>query len=172
MASREGVCQAVFLEGGLSKDGKMREPKMGFLGYMLRDFNPETDRDVVFVPVGINYDRTLEDRTLLRGLRANAKRRSKWFAIRTTIRFIVRNVRLMLGSRWRRLGYAAAAFGTPVSVRSYMQENPVLKNDDGLLMDVEPLANQLTIYLQQLIPVLPVPAVRQGIVKISRYTGK
>jgi 1-acyl-sn-glycerol-3-phosphate acyltransferase len=63
MATKEGVCQAVFLEGGLSRDGLLRPPKLGFLDYMLRSYDPENDRDIVFIPVGVNYDRTLEDRS-------------------------------------------------------------------------------------------------------------
>ncbi|MDH5355121.1 MAG: 1-acyl-sn-glycerol-3-phosphate acyltransferase, partial [Gammaproteobacteria bacterium] len=35
LATRAGVVQAVFLEGGLSKDGKLRQPRQGFLDYML-----------------------------------------------------------------------------------------------------------------------------------------
>ena len=60
MATKEGVCQAVFPEGGLSRDGRLRPPKLGLIDYMLRDYKPETDRDIVFIPVGINYDRTLD----------------------------------------------------------------------------------------------------------------
>ena len=65
MATREGVCQAVFPEGGVSRDGNLRPPKLGFLDYMLRNYDYRRDRDVIFIPVGINYDRVLEDRTLL-----------------------------------------------------------------------------------------------------------
>jgi glycerol-3-phosphate O-acyltransferase len=65
MATEGGVVQAVFLEGRLSRDGKLREPKIGLLDYMLRDFDPERERDIVFIPAGVNYDRVLEDRTVL-----------------------------------------------------------------------------------------------------------
>ena len=77
MATKEGVCQAVFPEGGLSRDGCLGNPKLGVLDYMLRNFDPLSDRDIVFIPVGLNYDRTLEDRSLLRTLRksdADAKK--------------------------------------------------------------------------------------------------
>ena len=84
MATKEGVCQAVFPEGGLSRDGRMRPPKLGLLDYMLRDFQPGTDRDIVFIPTGINYDRTLEDRSLLREMDPEAEKRSPWFVLRTT----------------------------------------------------------------------------------------
>jgi len=75
MATSEGVCQAVFLEGGLSRDGLLRPPKLGFLDYMLRSYDPDNDRDIVFIPVGVNYDRTLEDRSLLRALDPAAEKR-------------------------------------------------------------------------------------------------
>ncbi len=156
MASREGVSQAVFLEGGLSRDGRLREPKMGFLGYMLRGFDPQRDRDVVLVPVAINYDRTLEDRTLLRDLDADAERRGKWFATSTTLQFIGRNIGLILRSRWRRLGYASAAFGTPISMRDYYLQNPEQLTESNDLTDVALLAESLTDTLAKLIPVLPV----------------
>ncbi len=66
MATSAGVPQAVYPEGGLSRDGRLRQPKLGVLDYMLRSFDPvHGERDLVFIPVGINYDRVLEDRTLL-----------------------------------------------------------------------------------------------------------
>ncbi|HRC87620.1 MAG TPA: 2'-deoxycytidine 5'-triphosphate deaminase, partial [Thermoanaerobaculia bacterium] len=65
MATEGGVTQAIFPEGGLSRDGALRPPRLGLLDYIVRDFEPERERDVYFVPVAINYDRVLEDRTLI-----------------------------------------------------------------------------------------------------------
>ena len=64
MATASGVVQAIFPEGGLSRDGKLRPPKFGLLSYMVAAFDPKGPKDVVFVPVGVNYDRVLEDRML------------------------------------------------------------------------------------------------------------
>ena len=64
MATSAGVTQAMFPEGGLSRDGRLRPPKFGLLSYMVSGFDPHGPRDVVFVPVGVNYDRVLEDRML------------------------------------------------------------------------------------------------------------
>ena len=64
MATPAGVTQAIFPEGGLSRDGKLRPPKFGLLSYMVAGFDPQGPRDVVFVPVAVNYDRVLEDRML------------------------------------------------------------------------------------------------------------
>ena len=64
MATTAGVTQAIFPEGGLSRDGRLRPPKFGLLSYMVSGFDPLGPRDVVFVPVAVNYDRVLEDRML------------------------------------------------------------------------------------------------------------
>ena len=63
MATEGGVVQAIYPEGGLTKDGALRTPRLGLLDYMTRAFDPKGERDIVFIPVGINYDRTLEDRS-------------------------------------------------------------------------------------------------------------
>jgi hypothetical protein len=50
MATSAGVTQAIFPEGGLSRDGRLRPPKFGLLSYMVAGFDPLGPRDVVFVP--------------------------------------------------------------------------------------------------------------------------
>lgn len=162
MATKEGVCQAVFLEGGLSRDGRMQAPKLGLIDYMLREFNLSNDRDIVFVPVGINYDRTLEDRSLLRRLDPAAVKRSRWFVIRTTLMFIGHSLYLMGMSRWRRYGYACVNFGTPVSAKTYCRDQGI---DFGRMQrsqrfpEVEKLCRRLMEGIAGVIPVLPVALV-------------
>ena len=162
MATQEGVCQAVFLEGGLSRDGRLRDPKLGLMDYMLRRFDPQRDRDIVFIPVGINYDRTIEDRSLLRSLEPETQRRSLWFVCRTTIGFILRNLVLMLLSRWRRYGYACVNFGAPLSIKAYCSETGTdfskLKRSDRF-PKIESLCRRLMGSIADVIPVLPVSLV-------------
>ena len=117
MATEAGVPQAVFPEGGLSRDGRMREPRLGVLDYMVRGFRMEAGRDLVFVPVGINYDRVLEDRTLLLSL--DGKKAGRVRAVSGTIGFLVQNLILALRSEWHRFGYACVNFGSPISMREY-----------------------------------------------------
>jgi glycerol-3-phosphate O-acyltransferase len=162
MATREGVCQAVFPEGGLSRDGCLREPKLGILDYMLRNYEAEKDRDIVFVPVGINYDRTLEDRSLLRNLDPHAEKRSTWFAIRTTVRFAWRSIVLMILSRWQRFGYACVNFGSSISMRQYARKNELdfsRMNRDLRFREIEKFARQLMADIGNVIPILPVALV-------------
>ena len=87
MATEAGVPQAMYPEGGLSRDGRLREPKLGLFDYMLKSFDPKGTHDIVFVPVALNYDRVLEDRTLLRSLDKEPPRRGAWFAARTALGF-------------------------------------------------------------------------------------
>jgi glycerol-3-phosphate O-acyltransferase len=160
MATEEGVCQAVFLEGRLSRDGRLQPPRFGILDYMLRDHDLEAGRDIVFVPVGINFDRVLEDRTLLRSLDVEAPPRSVWFVLRTTLGFILHNLWLMVRSRWQRLGYAAVHFGCPMSVRNYAKARRLdfrSLSVEERRREIEALAQHLMDKVAQLIPALPVP---------------
>ena len=173
MATREGVCQAVFLEGGLSRDGLLRPPKLGFLDYMLRSYDTDNDRDIVFIPVGVNYDRTLEDRSLLRELDPSAEKRSNWFVVKTTAGFIWKSLLLMTLSRWQRFGYAYVNFGRHVSVREYCRKQGVnfrkLERADRFL-NVEKLARQLMGAIQQVVPALPISLVATVMLE-SRHKG-
>src|SRR5262245_37774669 len=119
MATEAGVPQAVFPEGGLTRDGRMREPKLGAIDYMMRGFRVDGERDLVFVPLGINYDRVLEDRTLLRSIDPAALRRGRIGSLATLAGFLLHNLWLALRSQWYRFGYACVNFGAPVSMRAY-----------------------------------------------------
>ena len=159
MATSSGVTQAVYPEGGLSRDGRLRKPRLGLLDYMLRGFDPQAERDLVFIPVGINYDRVLEDRTLLLDVQPEAQRKP---ALGTTLRFVGRNLELMLRSRWHRFGYACVNFGTPLSMRRWVAERGVdfrsLAKEERSVW-LERLGADLMETIGEVIPVLPVPLV-------------
>ncbi len=121
MATSGGVVQAIYPEGGLSRDGRLREPRLGLLSYMVAAFDPTGDRDLVFIPVGINYDRVLEDRTLLRAL-DDSPRPGRAYAARRTIGFVGHQFGLFLRGRWHRFGYACVNFGPPISITRYLAE--------------------------------------------------
>jgi glycerol-3-phosphate O-acyltransferase len=169
MATAAGVPQAVYPEGGLSRDGRLRPPKLGILDYMLRSFDPvHGDRDLVFIPVGINYDRVLEDRTLLLDLQPERPRRDRLFAARTTLRFLGRNLGLMLRSRWHRFGYACVNFGTPVSMRAYLGERGLdlrRLSKEERAVHLERLGAELMEKIGGVIPALPVPLVASVLVE-------
>jgi glycerol-3-phosphate O-acyltransferase len=162
MATEAGVTQAVYPEGGLSRDGRLREPRFGVIDYMLRGFHPQGERDLVFVPLGLNYDRVLEDRTLLLGADAQAHKPGPLRALGNTLGFLAHQLWLLLRSRWHRMGYACVNFGTPVSVRAWTLRHGV----DWHQLDktarqaaVAALGRHLMAQVGALVPVLPVPLV-------------
>ncbi len=159
MATAAGVTQAVFPEGGLSRDGRLREPRLGILGYMLRAFDPQSGRDVVFVPVGINYDRTFEDRSLLVDREAQPRTTG---ALLNTGRFVGRNLWLMARNKWHRFGYACVNFGSPVSLTEYGAGRGI--DFRGLPREeqsrrLEELARELMASVARVIPAVPVSLV-------------
>ncbi|MDY7093167.1 MAG: 1-acyl-sn-glycerol-3-phosphate acyltransferase [Acidobacteriota bacterium] len=159
MATANGVTQAVYPEGGLSRDGALRPPKLGLLDYMLRDFDPDGERDLVFIPVGLNYDRTLEDRTLLRDLDPGAERKDLKSTLGTTVRFVGKQLRLMVARRWHRFGYACVNFGAPISTRAELERLGVdlreLSRDERFAR-VSELAERWMAAVGDVVPVLPV----------------
>jgi glycerol-3-phosphate O-acyltransferase len=162
MATEAGVPQAVFPEGGLTRDGRMREPKLGAIDYMMRGFRLDGERDLVFVPLGINYDRVLEDRTLLRSLDLEATRRGRLGALGTTFKFLLHNLWLAMRSEWHRFGYACVNFGSPVSMRAYCRQRKVdfhLLSHDERRQAMGLLGNHLMDAVGKIVPVLPVPLI-------------
>jgi glycerol-3-phosphate O-acyltransferase len=172
MATEAGVAQAMYPEGGLSRDGKLRPPRLGLLDYVLKGFDPHAARDVVFVPVGINYDRVLEDRTLLRDTEAQAVRPGLPQTIGRTLRFIGRNLAQMVSRRWYRFGYACVNFGAPVSARKWLAANAAAVGGDLRSVGREQrfaitqkLAQDLMQAIGRTIPVLPVSLVATALLR-------
>jgi glycerol-3-phosphate O-acyltransferase len=162
MATSSGVTQAVYPEGGLSRDGRLRKPKLGLLDYMLRGFDPQGERDLVFIPVGINYDRVLEDRTLLLDVEPGARKGGIGTAATTTVRFTGRNLWQMVLRQWHRFGYACVNFGTPISMRQYLKEQGLdfrTLEKEQRSVHLERLGAMLMDGIGAIIPVLPVPLV-------------
>src|SRR5262245_34336397 len=120
MATAAGVTQAVFPEGGLSRDGRLRPPRLGLLDSMVRSVDTEAGRDIAFVPVGINYDRTFEDRSFLAERDPGAKKGGG--ALYNTSRFVLRNLWLMARNQWHRFGYVCVNFGSPISLKEYLSK--------------------------------------------------
>ena len=128
------------------------------------------ERDLVFVPVGLNDDRTLEDRTLLLG-DSDAPRPGRCRPSRPRCASSRSKLSLMLRSRWYRFGYACVNFGTPVSVRAYAAERGIdfrrLPKDDRSRAVAE-LGHRLVDDVRRSIPVLPVPLVATVVLRAAR----
>jgi glycerol-3-phosphate O-acyltransferase len=121
----------------------------------MRGFRLDGERDLVFVPLGINYDRVLEDRTLLHSDEKHSTTQALW----ATLRFLGRNLRLVLRGEWYRYGYACVNFGSPLSMRAYCRQ----RNLDFQRLSGEErkhamgaLGTDLMAAVGQVVPVVPV----------------
>jgi glycerol-3-phosphate O-acyltransferase len=153
MSTEAGVTQAIFPEGGLSLDGGLQAPRLGLLRY-ITDAQAQATRDVVFVPVALNYDRVLEDRVLIgsdgSGRFAVSIPRGIWAT--------AKQLWLRVTGRFHRFGTAAVRFGTPLSLRA----------EPALARDPEALAARLMAEIARNVPVLPVPLIAHLLLEAPR----
>lgn len=148
MATAGGVTQAVFPEGGLSLNGRMAPPRMGILSYIVEGWTP-AGRDVVFIPVALNYDRVIEDRFLVTaGLTGERRFRPP---VTYLLGAALRHLGQRLTGRFRRLGTATVAYGTPLRL------SEVLSDADGPPTEV--LATRVMAGIAAVVPVSAVPLV-------------
>ncbi len=69
----DGYSIEFFMEGGRTRTGKLVLPKLGFLYYLIEAIYSGYNDDLVFVPIAINYDRILEEKTYSKELRGSRK---------------------------------------------------------------------------------------------------
>ncbi|MGE0281756.1 MAG: 1-acyl-sn-glycerol-3-phosphate acyltransferase [Rhizobiaceae bacterium] len=167
MATREGVTQAFFPEGGLTRDGLLNKPRLGLLGYMVGDFDT-SKRDIVFVPVGLNYDRVLEDRILTAKAEHAATGRDFRVGPLSFIGFLNHMIWLRIRGRLRRFGAASVSFGEPVSLASWEREHGISfrkLDKDKLFASVELLAGDLMTAVGKIVPAMPVAVISHALLQ-------
>jgi glycerol-3-phosphate O-acyltransferase len=160
LITRHGVTQGIFLEGGLSRDGALRPAKIGLLDYVARTLrDPRFERDLWLVPVAINYDRVLEDRSLIRELAQGVAPRGRVRQAAGVLHYLAWNLARVLTGRLRRYGRVAVNFGTPMSLRAWVDARPGVLDlpKDQRLPQVQELADDVRRRIGEILPVTPVP---------------
>jgi len=147
MSIAEGVTQAMFPEGGLSLSGAVGRARRGLLQYIVRDFDTTLGRDVVFVPVALNYDRVLEDRVLIKAGEEGGRRFR--IPVLAALGHVMRVLWQKLRGTFRHFGYAAVCYGKPVSLREFLETETDAST--------EALATLLMTRIRAAVPALPVP---------------
>jgi glycerol-3-phosphate O-acyltransferase len=174
LITREGVTQGIFLEGGLTRDGRLKPPKIGLLDYILgiaRD--PAYRSRMHVVPVAVNYDRVLEDRSLLAELASREggrPRSSRWTQFRSVARYVWWNAARLVARRWQRYGRAAVVVGAPMPLESWFAHNADLYDipKPERLARVQGLSDDVMSRIGKLIPVTPVPLACAAIQSFDR----
>jgi glycerol-3-phosphate O-acyltransferase len=173
LITREGVTQGIFLEGGLTRDGLLKSPKIGLLDYVLGIARDPAYRDRMYiVPVAINYDRVLEDRSLLRELasREGRTRPGRLAQLGEVVHYVSWNVARLFTGRWKRYGRAAVVVGRPVPLAPWFGHNAdvfTLAKPERLAR-VQALCDQIMSRIGYLIPVTPVPLACAAIQSFDR----
>ena len=151
MATEGKVTQAMFPEGGLSLNGRVGKPKLGLLKYIITNYE-EGGRDVIFVPVGLNYDQVLEDRFLISADKTGTRR------FRPSLGTVISSISLYL---WRRItgqfkgfGTASVGFGKPLELSAFKHEGDL----------TEAVADELMLRIRAVVPVLAAPLVARAMI--------
>lgn len=175
LITRQGITQGIFPEGGLTRDGALRSPKVGLLDSILQ---LSEERELYFVPVGINYDRVLEDDALLAELRGRDKPPTPGEKAMGFVRLlwvlpsrVVINVARAATGRLHRAGYVAVAFGEPVRFRDMPQSQRLhgLTDEQRRALAKE-VAGELMQKIARVIPATPVPLVARAALDLREAT--
>jgi glycerol-3-phosphate O-acyltransferase len=102
---REGFTQEFFIEGARSRTGKTLAPRMGMLSWNIEGFIDSGRRDLLFVPVGITYERLVEEGAMVEELEGGAKKDESMLGLM--------RARKVLS---RRFGSVFVNFGEPISL--------------------------------------------------------
>ena len=173
LITRHGVTQGIFLEGGLTRDGRLRTGKIGLLDYVLGIGRDPAYRDRIYiVPVAVNYDRVLEDRSLIRELESSeGKRRpSRAVQAREVGHYVAWNLARIAARRWQRYGRAAVVIGRPMPLGPWfsLQADLFQVPRPERLARVQRLADRALARIGTLIPVTPVPLACAAIQSLGR----
>ncbi|EFN54663.1 hypothetical protein CHLNCDRAFT_135255 [Chlorella variabilis] len=120
-----------FIEGGRSRDGRVNPPKLGMLRMVVDAVMAgDVDRPVYLVPTAMNADTFLEERSLAAQLAGAPKKSESLAGLASTCWGIVTKAARV---HWRRYflgfgvggycGRATVAFGQPISLQQWLQDN-------------------------------------------------
>ncbi len=109
---QEGFFQEFFIEGTCSRTGKLEEPKTGMLSLYLDCYFENHEKDFYFVPVSINYEKVLEDKSHVQESKGGKKEKESFWDLLKVGRFL-RN----------RYGHVYVNFGEAISAKNYLLQN-------------------------------------------------
>ena len=108
---KQGSLIEFFIEGGRSRAGSLRSPRLGLLKYLIAGWEQGDRQDVIFVPANIGYERVPEEASLIREYTGVRKRKENFLSL-------LRSWRI-----WgRRVGAVRVVFGKPISLQSFSKD--------------------------------------------------
>ena len=158
LSTEGGVTQAMFPEGGLSLNGAVGNPKLGLLSYIVENFEAG-GREVIFVPVALNYDQVLEDRFLIKAGKGGNRRFRP--PLLTVIKSVANYFWLRMTGKFKGFGTASVAFGAPLYLSNFSVATDLTSE----------VAQELMGRIRAVVPVLAAPLVARAITKGGAETS-
>jgi glycerol-3-phosphate O-acyltransferase len=158
LATSNCMPQGMFIEGGLSRNGKMQPLKLGLLNYLCKAQGQNHCKDIVFVPCALNYDKIPEDKTLIQHQEEGFAEKSRLYSLLSFLKFFFTVVTYIMPRRHKPFGYACVNFGKPFSLNEWQKTQGV----DLTALDksqrrpyISALGEELAQQVGELLPILP-----------------
>lgn len=115
---KKTFCLEFYIEGTRSRTGKMIKPKFGILSQILRAYHEGVCADINFVPIAINYDQIIEQKSYRAESHGADKKKENAAELV--------KAHTVLGKKY---GKVYIEFAKPVSLKEYLGNRALDKND-------------------------------------------
>lgn len=140
-----------YVEGGRSRSGKLREPRLGLLAYVADSYQRGITDDVVLVPVSIAYDQITDVSAYTAEQRGQAKEKESFL---WSIKFIT-------GLRSRN-GNIYVRFGEPLKLSEHVGRTLDFDSEEGRLA-LPKLAFDVSTRINDVTPITPISLVTMAL---------
>jgi glycerol-3-phosphate O-acyltransferase len=140
-----------YVEGGRSRSGKLREPRLGLLAYVADSYQRGIADDVVLIPVSIAYDQITDVAAYTAEQRGQKKEKESF----------VWAIKFITGLR-RRNGSIHIRFGKPLRMSEHIDRSLDLSSPEGHLA-LPKLAFDVSTRINDVTPITPISLVTMAL---------
>ncbi len=132
---KEAYIQEFFIEGTRSRTGKLEEPRTGMLALYLDCYFENKEEDFLFVPVSINYEKVLEDKSHIQEAKGGKKEKESFWDLLKAGRYLK-----------HRHGHVYVNFGKAISIKDYLKLSSLQQqsSDSQKRRTVKSLAHEIS----------------------------
>lgn len=133
-----------YIEGGRTRTGKLRPPRMGILSYLVDAFDSATQEDVLLIPVFVGYDQQYEVGAISAEEQGGKKAPE-------SVKWLVKFARAQTARR----GRAHLRFGEPLSLREALAESRESTDSDDARLAVPKVAFEVCHRINKVTAIMP-----------------
>jgi glycerol-3-phosphate O-acyltransferase len=143
----DGFPQEFFIEGGRSRTGKLASPKTGLLAMEVEAWHEDSEHDLSFVPIAIDYEKLPEGKSYARELHGGDKPKESFWALL--------EARKKLRSRHGRI---YVRFDRPISLAALVAapQRAARAGEDAHRVFIQSLANRIAFGINRASTLTPV----------------